>query len=112
MKSKPERICEELRQRPADPSPPFRGEREGPSAERWEGEVGLGKSSGIPQLTPTLSAPRGGEGVINSSPLALQQHAVFGGEGEGDGGAFVEQVGRRAAYDQRAGRPIDDVLDE
>jgi len=45
------------------PSPPFRGEREGPSAERWEGEVGLGKRSGIPHLTPTLSAqprPKGG----------------------------------------------------
>jgi hypothetical protein len=43
------------------PSPPFRGEREGPIAERWEGEVGIGRRSGIPHLTPTLSAPRGGE---------------------------------------------------
>ncbi len=49
------------------PSPPFRGEREGPSAERWEGEVGTGDRSGIPHLTPALSAPQwtmaGGEGV-------------------------------------------------
>ncbi len=45
------------------PSPPFRGEREGPSAQRWEGEVGTGERSGIPHLTPPLSAPRGGEGV-------------------------------------------------
>ncbi len=45
------------------PSPPFRGEREGPSAKRWEGEVGVGARSGIPHLTPTLSAPKGGEGV-------------------------------------------------
>jgi hypothetical protein len=46
------------------PSPPFRGEREGPSAQRWGGEVGvIGKRSGIPHLTPTLSAPLGGEGV-------------------------------------------------
>src|SRR5205085_11539246 len=50
-----------------NPSPPFRAEREGPSAERWEGEVGIGKRSGIPHLTPTLSAPPmdqrgGGEG--------------------------------------------------
>jgi phosphoribosyl-dephospho-CoA transferase len=45
-----------------DPSPPFRAEREGPSAKRWEGEVGIGRRSGIPHLTPTLSAPRGGEG--------------------------------------------------
>ena len=28
-----------------------------------EGEVGLGERSGIPHLTPALSAPRGGEGV-------------------------------------------------
>jgi len=47
------------------PSPPFRGEREGPVAERWEGEVGIGHRSGIPHLTPTLSAPRGGEGVAD-----------------------------------------------
>ncbi len=44
------------------PSPPLRGEREGPSAQRREGEVGLGQRSGIPHLTPTLSAPGGGEG--------------------------------------------------
>src|SRR5438067_7054778 len=50
---------------PADadnPSPPFKGEREGPVAKRWKGEVGIGKRSGIPHLTPTLSAPGGGEG--------------------------------------------------
>jgi hypothetical protein len=50
-----------------NPSPPLRGEREGPSAKRWEGEVGDGKRSGIPHLTPTLFAPQwpngGGEGV-------------------------------------------------
>jgi cytochrome c oxidase assembly protein subunit 15 len=46
-----------------NPSPPFRGEGEGPIAQRWEGEVGVGGRSGIPHLTPALSAPRGGEGV-------------------------------------------------
>ena len=45
------------------PSPPFRAEREGPIAERWEGEVGVGRRSGVPHLTPALSAPEGGEGV-------------------------------------------------
>ena len=45
------------------PSPPFRGEREGPAPQAWEGEVGRGRRSGIPHLTPTLSAPGGGEGV-------------------------------------------------
>src|SRR5439155_7284743 len=46
------------------PSPPFRGEREGPAPEAWEGEVGAGRRSGIPHLTPALSAPGDGEGVI------------------------------------------------
>src|SRR5437773_1767935 len=40
------------------PSPPFRGEREGPIAQQWEGEVGVGRRSGIPHLTPSLSAPQ------------------------------------------------------
>ena len=48
------------------PSPPFRGEREGPSAQCWEGEVGIGWRSGIPHLTPALSAPRGGEGAFGA----------------------------------------------
>ena len=40
------------------PSPPFRAEREGPTPKAWEGEVGiLAGLSGIPHLTPTLSAP-------------------------------------------------------
>jgi len=40
------------------PSPPFRGEREGPSAKRWEGEVGIGERSGIPHLTLPSPPPR------------------------------------------------------
>ena len=46
---------------PISPSPPFRGEREGPAPKVWEGEVGVGEPSGIRPLTPTLS-PDGGEG--------------------------------------------------
>src|SRR5205085_2600100 len=50
-----------------NPSPPFRGEREGPAPQAREGEVGSVEGSGIPHLTPTLSAPHwtkaGGEGV-------------------------------------------------
>ncbi len=50
------------------PSPPFRGEREGTRrASDGEGEVGLGGRSGIPHLTPTLSAPKGGEGEFEFS---------------------------------------------
>src|SRR5437762_1284054 len=33
-----------------NPSPPFRGEREGPAPQAWEGEVGVGKRSGIRPL--------------------------------------------------------------
>jgi hypothetical protein len=50
------------------PSPPFRAEREGPAPKAWEGEVGSGKRTGIPHLTPALSAPQwtngGGEGGL------------------------------------------------
>jgi protein-S-isoprenylcysteine O-methyltransferase Ste14 len=52
---------------PAIPSPPFRAEREGPATEPWEDEVGVGERPGIPHLTPTLSAPRGGEGARDGS---------------------------------------------
>ena len=51
-----------LKEAPQNPSPPFRGEREGPAPKAWEGEVGVGERPGIPHLTPALSAPRGGEG--------------------------------------------------
>jgi uncharacterized protein (DUF488 family) len=49
-----------------NPSPPFRGEREGPAPQAWEGEEGASaaQASGIPHLTPTLSARGGGEGVL------------------------------------------------
>src|SRR5207247_523361 len=60
------------------PSPPFRAEREGPSAERWEGEVGAGNRSGIPHLTPALSAPRGGEGVISALVRGAHQAVAAG----------------------------------
>jgi hypothetical protein len=40
----------------------LRGEREGPTPQAWEGEVGDRDPLGIPHLTPALSAPRGGEG--------------------------------------------------
>src|SRR5947208_14781151 len=57
------------------PLPPSRG-RGGSIGERWEGEVGVDRTAGvspacrpeaggrcgIPHLTPTLSAPQGGEG--------------------------------------------------
>src|SRR5207245_600984 len=39
------------------------GEERNPLRSNGEGEVGLGKRSEIPHLTPALSAPRSGEGV-------------------------------------------------
>jgi len=39
------------------------GEGGDPPRSGGEGEVGVGERSGIPHLTPTLSAPEGGEGV-------------------------------------------------
>ena len=53
-----------------EPSPPFRAGREGPTAKPWEGEVGIGERSGIPHLTPALSAPEGGEGVRRAARRA------------------------------------------
>jgi hypothetical protein len=49
------------------PSLPFRGEREGPIAQRWEGEVSACRRCGLPHLTPTLSAPEGGEGTAGAA---------------------------------------------
>src|SRR5437660_9392337 len=42
------------------PSPPFRGEREGPIAERWEGEVGVPTAPESP-TSPRPSPPPGAE---------------------------------------------------
>src|SRR5205823_889523 len=52
-----------LRYRMQNPSPPFRGEREGPArASAWEGEVGSAADWGIGPPHPTLSPrPAGAE---------------------------------------------------
>jgi cytochrome c oxidase assembly protein subunit 15 len=44
------------------PSLPFRGEREGPAPQAWEGEVGSAASRTSTHLTPALSPLKGGEG--------------------------------------------------
>src|SRR6266852_5231683 len=58
---------------PQNPLSALQGEREGPIAERWEGEVGVGRRSGIPHLTPTLSAPKGGEGWYESGRRVVHE---------------------------------------
>jgi glycine cleavage system P protein (glycine dehydrogenase) subunit 2 len=48
---------EPVREGGISPSPPVRGEREGPAAQRWEGEVAVSslRRRGAAHLTPTLS---------------------------------------------------------
>jgi LPS-assembly lipoprotein len=59
--------------RPYLSSPPLRAERKGPVAKQREGEVGAGNGTGFPHLTPTLSAPKGGEG----EGVRLVRHAFW-----------------------------------
>jgi hypothetical protein len=83
---------------PADtsPSPPFRGEREGPDPQGWEGEVGGTRNRNVGLPHPALSPrPAGGEGKgrvvrarlrrqIFEKPvltLSLDSPAASGGEG-------------------------------
>jgi len=89
------------------PSPPVRGEREGPIAQRWGGEVGasaseasevLNPGSGPGQaLTPALSAPGGGEGEgceasapshrhsrESGNPCPARRHPVLDPRGAGE----------------------------
>jgi DUF917 family protein len=44
-----------------EPSPPFRAEREGPTPEAWEGEVGLSASASESPTSPQPSPPPGAE---------------------------------------------------
>src|SRR5436305_144885 len=64
-----------------NPSPPFRGEREGPAPQAREGEVGSVEGSGIPHLTPALSAPHwtkaGGEGVPSELWVSAERLPQF-----------------------------------
>jgi 4-hydroxybenzoate polyprenyltransferase len=54
------------------PSSPFRGERERPTAQRWEGEVGAGNRAEISRLAPALSAAEAGEGDRRSDPTDIR----------------------------------------
>ncbi len=72
-----------------NPSPPFRGER--------EGEVDLGERSGIPHLTPPLSALRGGEGVAPFTRPAARLSPNLGADFlEEDAGRLVAAQRREA----------------
>ena len=64
------------------------GEGGDPPRSGGEGEVGVGERSGIPHLTPTLSAPKGGEGGKCGAP-DIQNY--------GNTGKFSRRAGRRAA---------------
>src|SRR5271166_2274802 len=78
--------------RPLSLSARLRGEREGLTPTAWEGEVG---SAADPHLTPTLSAPQGGEGDFRQPANAFEcisglpkisLSALGGGEGRGEVG--------------------------
>ena len=53
------------------------GEGGDPSLGDGEGEVGIGKRSGIPHLTLALSAPEGGEGVRSRRSRATARPAIL-----------------------------------
>jgi aminoglycoside phosphotransferase (APT) family kinase protein len=85
------------------------GEGGDPSRSDGEGEVGSGKRSGVPHLTPALSAPPwpkgGGEGDLpaggereSAAPEPLAPPA-----GEGRAGALLAALLRRLAADLRIG---------
>jgi aminoglycoside phosphotransferase (APT) family kinase protein len=53
------------------------GEREGPGAERWEGEVGMLRPLLESPTSPSLSAPRGGEGGLMRRFAADLRNGAF-----------------------------------
>ena len=83
---------------PIYPSPPFRGERV-PGAQRRAGEVGVsaGKRSEILHLTPTLSAPGGGEGADGTRG---------GADNHGSGGPLPRSRARISRQAMRTATPI------
>ncbi len=68
------------------------GEGGDPARSAGEGEVGVGKVSGIPHLTPALSAPRGGEEVKNDAARQFRRLAA-----DLRNGAFETSPSRAAA---------------
>ena len=68
-------------------------EREGPAPQAWEGEVAatardVGTHGVFPHLTPTLSAPEGGEGdlSVGAFSVPLRVHLEAGGAAGAAGG--------------------------
>jgi len=58
--------------------PRFRGEREGPTPQAWEGEVGRRRPLGPPPTSPpTLSAPEGRRGRGYFSPLKIDFKSAY-----------------------------------
>src|SRR5437016_4187513 len=59
------------------PLRPSGGRGRGPSRQRWEGEVGIDKRSGILHLTPALSAPGDGEGDEREPQMGVRPPLFF-----------------------------------
>src|SRR5205085_3283920 len=64
----------------SNPSPPFRGGREGPIAKRWEGEVGVSRALWSPPPHPGPLRPQGRRG---SGPRNLAQRHLVAALGAG-----------------------------
>jgi len=90
-----------------NPSPPFRAEREGPSAQRWEGEVGVD----MPPPQPYPASGAGGHAADAQSPSPAQETkwgervaSPQGEPGEGVGGVD-RSAGVSPAPLELTGRP-------
>src|SRR5207244_11253072 len=78
------------------PSPSFRAEKEGPVAERREGEVGLGRHSGIPTSPQPSPPPREQGGRRGSEPRLMNVLASRAEPAAHDFAASAVRHGRTA----------------
>jgi ATP-dependent helicase Lhr and Lhr-like helicase len=104
-------------QRAARSSPPHQnalsalqgGEGGDPLQSNGEGEVGVGGRSGIPHLTPTLSAPRGGEGVPIELWIAAERLPQF--EALWPGARLDPSIAAPAVYAAKAWAPDEALIE-
>ena len=74
------------------PSPPFRGEREGPNPQGWEGEVSGAASRHVGPPHPALSPAGGGRGIRRGWPKLSLTEDVERQEGADDEIRHVDQL--------------------
>src|SRR5204863_1919830 len=99
------------RQFRSDPSPPCRAEREGPIAERWEGEVGVDQPP--PQPSPVNGGGGHGSGGENPPPQAGEggaRSARVGAGAEEETGGVLHWLAAQPGIGKGAARQIVDYL--